>query len=260
MNKTFDPNFHIYLAFGQSNMEGQGTIEPQDLSVNPRFQVLWPCDGASSTLRQKGCWYDAVPPLAHDEARLGPGDSFGRTMVENLPEQIRVGILMVAIAGCDIQLFEKDRYQSCVDGAPDWMMRRIQAYGGNPYGRLVEMGKVAQKFGVIKGILLHQGETNCGQLDWPARVKGVYDNLVKDLNLDPNTPLVAGEVHPLGTCRSMNPIIRTLPELSPNFHVVSADGISGMLQDGLDAHYDGAAYRELGKRYAEVMLGIAGVP
>ena len=25
-----DPNFHIYLAFGQSNMEGQGTIEAQD--------------------------------------------------------------------------------------------------------------------------------------------------------------------------------------------------------------------------------------
>ena len=25
-----DPNFHIYLAFGQSNMEGQGNIEQQE--------------------------------------------------------------------------------------------------------------------------------------------------------------------------------------------------------------------------------------
>ena len=35
-----DPNFHIYLAFGQSNMEGQGTIESQDKTVDPRFQML----------------------------------------------------------------------------------------------------------------------------------------------------------------------------------------------------------------------------
>ena len=35
-----DPNFHIYLSFGQSNMEGQGIIEEQDRTVDPRFQVL----------------------------------------------------------------------------------------------------------------------------------------------------------------------------------------------------------------------------
>lgn len=35
-----DPNFHIYLAFGQSNMEGLGAIQSQDKSVDNRFQVL----------------------------------------------------------------------------------------------------------------------------------------------------------------------------------------------------------------------------
>jgi hypothetical protein len=35
-----DPNFHIYLCFGQSNMEGQDTIEEQDLAVDSRFQVM----------------------------------------------------------------------------------------------------------------------------------------------------------------------------------------------------------------------------
>jgi hypothetical protein len=36
-----DPNFHIYLCFGQSNMEGHGPIEAQDLTpaVDLRFQV-----------------------------------------------------------------------------------------------------------------------------------------------------------------------------------------------------------------------------
>jgi hypothetical protein len=41
--KTFaqNPNFHIYLSLGQSNMEGNAKFEPQDtVGVNPRFKVL----------------------------------------------------------------------------------------------------------------------------------------------------------------------------------------------------------------------------
>ena len=37
----FDPNFHIYLCFGQSNMEGNARIEPQDLEgINSRFKMM----------------------------------------------------------------------------------------------------------------------------------------------------------------------------------------------------------------------------
>jgi len=35
-----DPNFYIYLCFGQSNMEGGGRIEEEDRTVDKRFQVL----------------------------------------------------------------------------------------------------------------------------------------------------------------------------------------------------------------------------
>lgn len=36
-----DPNFNIYLCFGQSNMEGNTRIETQDtIGVNKRFQVM----------------------------------------------------------------------------------------------------------------------------------------------------------------------------------------------------------------------------
>src|SRR5437764_214750 len=70
----------------------------------------------------------------------------------------------------------------------------IKGYGGNPYAHLVEMGKLAQKAGVIKGILLHQGESNTGDKKWPAKVKTVYDNLIKDLDLHPESlQRLAGE-------------------------------------------------------------------
>ena len=35
-----NPNFHIYLAFGQSNMDGAGEIEDQDLIVSERFKMM----------------------------------------------------------------------------------------------------------------------------------------------------------------------------------------------------------------------------
>lgn len=253
-----DPNFHIYLAFGQSNMEGQGTIEQQDKTVDSRFQVMWSGDNGYCANRTKGSWYDAVPPLASCDGKLGPADYFGRSMVESAPEGVRIGVIVVAVAGCDIQLFEKDNYKSYVSSAQSWMTSRINNYGGNPYGRLVDLAKAAQQEGVIKGILLHQGETNSGQNNWPSRVKGIYDNLVKDLGLDANTPLVAGEVHPNGSCKGMNSIIAQLPQQSKNFYVASAQGITGMLQDGQNVHFDAAGYRTLGKEYAKQMLKAIG--
>ncbi len=255
VNAAPDPNFHIYLAFGQSNMEGQGNIESQDNTVDSRFQVLWTGDaGWCANNRAKGNWYDATPPLASCDGKLGPTDYFGRTMVENMPAGTKVGVIVVAVAGCDIQLFEKNNYKSYVSSAQSWMTSRINNYGGNPYGRLIEMAKKAQEVGVIKGIIFHQGETNSGQSNWPSRVKAVYDDIVNDLGLGSDIPFLAGEVHPNGSCNGMNSIIAQLPKQSKNFYVVSAQGITGMLQDGQNVHFDAAGYRELGRRYATEML------
>ena len=36
-----DPNFYIFLCFGQSNMEGNAAIEDQDRqNVDPRFKMM----------------------------------------------------------------------------------------------------------------------------------------------------------------------------------------------------------------------------
>ena len=254
-----DPNFQIYLCIGQSNMEGAARAELQDSTVNPRFQVMEAvnCDNLN---RKIGNWYPAVPPLCRCKTKLGPTDYFGRTMVDNLPEQIKVGVIVVAIGGCKIELFDKDNYPAYVETVPGWMKGMIKEYDGNPYGRLVEMAKLAQKTGIIKGILLHQGESNSNDTLWSRKVKGVYDNLMKDLNLKPeNVPLLAGETvnaDQNGICAGMNAIIATLPKTLPNSYVISSAGCA----DGPDnLHFSAAGYRELGKRYAEKMLSVLGV-
>ena len=248
-------NFHIYLCFGQSNMEGQGAIEEQDKIPNARFKVMQAID-CSNLDRKKGQWYDAVPPLTQCWSGLSPADYFGRTMVENLPDSITIGVINVSVGGADIRLFDKDQYLDYDDTYQEkWFTDKIIAYEGNPYKTLMDLAKKAQKNGVIKGILLHQGETNTNNPDWPAYVKTVYNNMLDDLGLDAErVPLLAGElVHAdqNGTCSSMNAIIARLPDYIPTAHVISSSGCTA-LED--DVHFDAAGNRELGRRYAAKML------
>ncbi|MBK8946138.1 MAG: carboxylesterase family protein [Ignavibacteriae bacterium] len=253
-----DPNFHIYLCFGQSNMEGNAKIEEQDKIVDDRFQVFQTVD-CQDLNRSKGNWYSAVPPLCRCKTGLGPADYFGRTIIENLPSNIRVGIVNVSVAGCKIELFDKDNFQNYASTAPIWMSNIIKEYNGNPYAYLVEMAKLAQKDGVIKGILLHQGESNPNDTTWVIKVKSIYDNLIKDLNLNSNeVPLLAGEtVHAEqgGVCSGMNSFIAKLPEEVPNSHVISSKGCSA---SGDFIHFNSAGYRKLGSRYAKKMLELLG--
>jgi hypothetical protein len=255
-----DTNLWIFLCFGQSNMEGYPGIQEQDkTNVDSRFQLLASVDFPKQD-RKKGNWYTAVPPLCRPNSGLSPVDYFGRTMVSNLPPNIKVGVVSVAVAGCKIELFEKDHYQSYATNAVAWMKGIIRAYDGNPYQHLVEMAKLAQKDGVIKGILLHQGESNTGDQQWPNKVKGVYENLLTDLNLKAeDVPLVAGEVvnaDQHGACATMNKIIDDLPKTIPTAHVVSSAGCTALPPDQL--HFNPAGYRLLGARYGDTMLSVLG--
>ena len=255
-----DPDFHIYLCFGQSNMEGNARIEAQDLeNVSDRFKMMAVVDNPQMG-RVKGEWYTAVPPLCRPGTGLTPADYFGRTLVETLPENVKVGVINVAIGGCHIETFLPDSIANYVEKrAPGWMKGMLAAYDNDPYARLIEMAKLAQKDGVIKGILVHQGESNTGDPRWPGQLKKVYDNIIRDLNLQGEVvPLLVGEVVNSdrgGVCASHNDVIARVPSVIPQAHVISSSGCTNAF-DLL--HCDAAGYRELGKRYANKMLQLLG--
>ena len=255
-----DPDFHIYLCFGQSNMEGNARIEDQDReNVSDRFKMMAVVDNPEMG-RVKGQWYTAVPPLCRPGTGLTPADYFGRTLVETLPENVKVGVVHVAIGGCHIETFLPDSISNYVEKrAPGWMKGMLAAYDNDPYARLIEMAKIAQKDGVIKGILVHQGESNTGDPRWPGQLKKVYDNIIRDLDLQGEVvPLLVGEVVNSdrgGVCASHNAVIARVPEVIPQAHVISSSGCDTAF-DLL--HFNAAGYRELGKRYANKMLQLLG--
>ncbi len=256
-----DPNFYIFLCFGQSNMEGGGRIEDADRTVDKRFQVLADFDVPNRGWK-KGQWYDAVPPLTRRTRGFSLVDSFGRVMVSNLPPNIRVGVVKVGAAGTKIEFWDKDVYTNYLASLPasdHYKVDLANDYGGNPYAFFLDLAKTAQKSGVIKGILLHQGESNFEDNDWPKKVKTVYDNLIKDLNLNPkDVPLLAGEVvnaDHQGEKAHANEIMKNLPATLPNSYVISSAGLP-CNNDHL--HFTGEGYRLFGQRYAAQMLSALG--
>jgi len=254
-----DPNFYIFLCFGQSNMEGNARPEAVDLqSPGPRFLLMPAVDFPAANgrpERKMGEWCEASAPLCRANTGLTPADWFGRTLVASLPENIKIGVIHVAIGGIDIKGFLPDSIPDYVNKkAPGWMKGMLAAYDNNPYERLVTLAKKAQKDGVIKGILMHQGETNTGDPKWAGMVKQVYENLCGDLQLKPEeVNLYVGNIVQAdgkGVCIGCKKQIDELPQTIHTSQVISSDNCS----NGPDRlHFDAAGYRELGCRYGEAV-------
>ncbi len=270
--QTPDPNFHIYLAFGQSNMEGQNwsgsSIAYSDnipiaykQNVDPRFRVMAAVSGSyklasGNEQRTKGNWYTAVPPLVRNNLGLCPADYFGRTLVAGIPdENIKIGVIVVAVAGAAINGFEKTGAPDYYKTQADYMKNTANIYGNDPYNYLLNLAKEAQKSGVIKGIIMHQGESGALNGNWGQKVKGIYDNMLNDLGLPANSiPILAGQAY-----GNNNGNISTLPSAItaklPNgknvAHVISSQGCAS---GGDNLHFSYEGYKKLGENYGQKML------
>jgi len=264
-----DDKMSIFLCFGQSNMEGNAPIEDQDrIGIPDNFKNMIVTQGdADHYGSSRYSWRKADPPLARwsagDTPGLTPADYFGRKVAANLPSGERLGIVMVAIGGAPIDAFEKETceaYCNKSDHEP-WYKAYLAEYDNNPYKTLITAAKEAQKSGVIRGILFHQGESNNGQADWPERVKKVYDNIIADLGLDSQKcPLLVGEMlreEEGGICHGHNAQIAKIPDLIPNSYVISSEGCKGNGKDGF--HFCAEGYRIIGERYASQMLRLMGI-
>ena len=256
-----DPNFYIYLCFGQSNMEGNAQWESMDNTVDDRFKMLATCN-FDNPKRTMGNWYTAKCPIVSPMGKLGPSDYFGRTMVAALPKDVKVGVVAVAMGGSPIEAFYKDTGKNLIaqKSGEWWAQLANRYYAGDPYKRLVEMAKKAQEVGVIKGILLHQGCSNNGDSNWPNMVKKIYDDILKDLNLNGDTiPLFVGETERQnmgGSCYAHNTVVAKVPNVIKNSYVISSEQLPGNGQDSW--HFSAAGYRIFGKRYAFKALQVMG--
>ena len=233
------PIFHVFLLLGQSKMAGYPQAQSQDKVEDARVQVLG-YDDCSATGRVTDQWAVAVPPL-HEcwNGAIGPGDYFGKTVVDVITQGDTIGLVPCAISGEKIETFMK--------------------VGGTKYDWIIHRAQLAQQAGgVIEGILFHQGESNCGDPAWPGKVNTLVQDLRMDLGLG-EVPFLAGELVQDGACSNHNTLVNQLPSIISNAYVVSSQGL---VLDPADTqwnlHFDHDSQVTFGKRYAQTMMDALG--
>lgn len=269
-----DPNFHIYLLLGQSNMQGAAHLPDEPIS-HPRVRVLQG-QNCSETSTPYGEWREHFQPIIRcregnrqkpdgtsGPIGLSPADTFAVTMADAAGPDVTIGLVGAAYGGAPIEAFLPNcsQYGACsppygaVSGAPT-------SGGTTPmYQWALDLGRKAQEVGVIKGIIFHHGESNSGESTWLPRVNEYISNLRSDLGLNAaEVPFIAGELPRTGCCASAhNPLVHQIPDYVDNGHWVSSgpkeDGtVLGDRSDSL--HWSTDSVIEMGKRYAAKMLDV----
>jgi len=274
--------FHVFIAFGQSNMQGPGTIRPEDREgVSERFRIMNVVAGRyASVSREKHKLYKAAPPLIIPDGNLTnylglsigltPVDYFGRVLIENAPENATIGVIAVANGDMALAAFHKTkgedyyRGKGTLSGRPSQTemsgMARYKGAGyANMYDAIIQNAKIAQRAGgIIKGIIVHQGESGVGldNIDWDELLKEIYDDMLFDLKLAPNSiPILLGQTWNGGSGNTSGALSNEsrIKPLLPNAWIISSVGATGRTGQGQpdNIHFGSAGLQLLGTRYGE---------
>lgn len=231
--------FHLFLLIGQSNMAGRGKVEEQDKTPHPRVWMF----------NKAGEWVPAVDPLHFDKpvAGTGLGKTFGIQVAE-ANREIAVGLIPCAVGGSPIDAWRPGAF--------------YEPTMSHPWDDAIGRAKLAMKYGVLKGILWHQGESDSTDALVAGYEKKLHDliaRLRRELGA-PEVPFLVGQLgrfpdQPWDAARTLvDKAHQDLPAKIPHTAFVSS---SGLYHQGDKVHFDAASYRELGRRYAEAYLKLA---
>ena len=220
----------VFILAGQSNMAGRGLVEPQD--TLPSERIL--------TINKKGEIIVAKEPLHfYEPSRTGLdcGLSFGKELISHLPDNITILIIPAAIGGSSVSQWLGDS-----------TYRNVQLLTN--FREKVALGK---KYGQIKGILWHQGETDATQNRIPfynKRLSQLFEKF-RGISGNESLPILIGE---LGSYSTNNEIWMKLNEqihlyisTDRNAFLVKTSDLKGI---GDNEHFDSEGQRLLGQRFA----------
>ena len=231
-NNKVDSTFDLYLLIGQSNMAGRGPITKKYLEEgNPNVFML----------TKENTWVPAKNPLHYDKPKIagvGPGLSFGIAM-EKFKTPRKISLIPCAVGGTSIDSWKPAGYDSATKTHPyDDMLLHLQA---------------ALQYGVLKGVLWLQGESD-SKPEKAAAYLSKLETLIQQIRTvagNNELPFVAGE---LGRYRAefqnINKVLKGLPGSVPYTAVASSKGLK---DKGDHTHFNSESQEEMGKRMAKKM-------
>nr|WKN34898.1 sialate O-acetylesterase [Tunicatimonas sp. TK19036] len=233
-------NVWVFLLAGQSNMAGRGEVAPVDtipheriFSINPDGEIVY-----------------AKEPLHYYEPNLTGLDcglSFGKTLIDHLPDSVSLLLLPTAVGGSAIQQWLGDSTH-----------RQVRLLSN-----FREKVAIGQRYGRIKGVLWHQGENDATEEGIPHYQQRLTELIAifRDLAQNEELPVVLGELgsysrNPENWLR-LNQEIHAYANQNPQAAVVYTQDLPGK-DDYL--HFTAEGQRELGKRFAQEYLKLMQIP
>jgi hypothetical protein len=226
------PQFHVYLLMGQSNMAGRGRMTDEDRRPVKR---IWMLD-------KEDRWVPAAHPLHFDKPKIagvGLGLPFAKRMCQQDPN-VQIGLIPCAFGGTPLSRWSK---------------------GGDLYENAVRRARLAMQDGTLMGALWHQGESDSGRPETAETYATRLAKMIEDLRADlrsSDLPFVAGRLGEFYVRARGKPLAQTvdaaLEDLPTQVEHTGCAGAQGLDHKGDGVHFSADALRELGKRYAEEMI------
>jgi len=228
---TVLPRLDLFLLIGQSNMAGRGTLTSDFLDTLTNVFLLTTKNSMEPAINPLNK-YSNIRKALHMQ-QLGPGYEFSKKIVAETG--IQIGLVVNARGGSSINSWEKgnkDQY----------------------YEKTLNRMKAALKWGTLKAILWHQGESDSGQSDtYMMKLANMVENFRVDLGY-PKVFFVAGEIaYWRKESIPFNEMIRTISTRIPHSAYVSASGLTPLINT-TDPHFDASSQLILGERYADKVL------
>ena len=229
-NKKVDKKFHLYILMGQSNMAGRGAIEGDLINLNHSRVYM---------LNKDGEWQVAKNPVHFDKpsvAGVGPGLSFGIEMAK-ADSTIHIGLIPCAVGGTAIEKWQENTFD--------------EATKTYPYDDALNRINNAMQYGVVKGMLWHQGESNSGTKNLENYIEKLDALITKIRAVTKNKklPVVVGELGQFSNKYS-NFNQTVIPAIITKVPYTILATSENLTDKGDHAHFDGPSANEYGKRFA----------
>lgn len=221
--------FDIFLCIGQSNMAGRGELIESDKDSIPGVWILKPDGGIEKATNPLNKYSSVRKDLSVQQ--MSPAYGFCTKLYEKTEKPI---LLVVNAKGGT--------------GIGNWIPNSTS---DTLYSAALRRTKQSLKYGTLKGIIWHQGESNASTwTTYMGHLKNMVDAFRSDLGMA-DLPFVAGEIHhEHSNAMQFNKMIQGISESITNSDWVSAQGLT-LNSDHL--HHDRASQIVLGGRYADAV-------
>ena len=227
-----------FLMIGQSNMAGRGVLSD-----------VTPIDNEKCFMLRTGIFIKMTEPVNIDAPIFGEEWFCGVSPAASFADELsrytdkKIGIIPCAVGGTKIK---------------EWMPGEIL------FCNAVMNAKLAMRTSDLKGIIWHQGESDCTDDEsinlYRQRFLTVMCALRKELGNE-CLPIIIGEISENiseqwkfeDRPEKLNKILNEIANELPFCRIVSSDGLK-LKEDGI--HFDSASCRIFGKRYCDEFLKI----